>query len=65
MCEEHRAFEVLLAKIPEELQKEVAALYENYVETGADRDYYRAIVRNEWPTSAEILAQYRQPKEQE
>lgn len=65
ICQEYREFQLKLELVPQDLRAFVEGIYDAYVNTAADRDYYKAIVQNQWPSGDQILSQYRQPKEQD
>lgn len=65
VCAENRIFRENLDALPEAQRPYFEALYEAYLEAQLDRDYYKAVVRNEWPDADRILARYRPTQEGE
>lgn len=39
-------------------------MYDMLIHAEFDKDYYKAIVKNEWPQADEILAKYRMKKDE-
>lgn len=39
-------------------------MYDMLIHAEFDKDYYKAIVKNEWPQANEILAKYRMKKDE-
>jgi hypothetical protein len=62
VCTESKTFDSLVDKAPIEIQEQLRNFYDAYAETQMDRDYYKSIVQNTWPSSAEVLARYREVK---
>ena len=64
VCTDYKSFQELLSHIPEPQRESVEKLYEVMAELEMDRDYYKAIVQNKWPSGDIVLAHYRKlPKE--
>ena len=40
-------------------------MYDMLIHAEFDKDYYKAIVKNEWPQADEILAKYRMKKDEQ
>ena len=59
VCDESRTFRAHVEALPEAQRPYFEALFDAYLEAQMDRDYYKAVVRNEWPQADRVLARYR------
>lgn len=58
-CQWSKVFNKVMEDVPTEHHAFFRNLVDNMLDIELDRDYYKAIVRNEWPDSDKILSQYR------
>lgn len=59
-CKWHQEFKARITRIIEtDDQAFFQDLADRWLEAEMDRDYYRAIVKNQWPDGDKILARYR------
>lgn len=63
VCKRYKGFCEQVATLPETQRAYFEAMYEHLVEVEMDLDYYRAVVRNEWPSAERVLARYRKPQD--
>lgn len=61
VCQDIAQFRNHLDAVPEASRAVLDDLYSFLLDVEQDRDYYRAIADGSWPSSAEILARYREP----
>lgn len=62
VCKRYKNFCEQIKDLPADKREYFEAMYEHMVETEMDRDYYCAVVKNEWPSAEKVLARYRQEK---
>ena len=62
VCVHYREFIERLQHVPKEHQEYFDNLYSLLTEAIDDANYYKAIVKNEYPNADEILARYRRDK---